>query len=196
VRAAHSQGPEDFQNCEAKEGEVIPPPKAARPERQTALPQDWQPSDEGWDYASRECGLTGDDINSEVTNFRDWCAENRKRSHDWSATWRRFVGNSRQNRRNRPNTLTDASLAAELAIEAEAKERAAGIDTAPQFDPNELVWVSKVNDAPLWKALCTVQGRDISDLGKSGRYFRRSEVEEATAARRTPVEFFSANSIA
>ena len=113
-----------------KEGEIIPPTKrTAKPE---PLPPDWQPSDEDLDFA-RDQRLTDDDIKNEVQRFRDWAAETGKTSHDWSATWRRFVGNSRQHRHNRRKTLGE--VAAELAREAEAIESAmmaAGEDPTDQ----------------------------------------------------------------
>jgi|SRR6266404_3752349 hypothetical protein len=127
ARSTPSPGPKDFQNCEVKDGEVLPPQKATGPgngrtAKATPLPPGWQPTDEDWDYASRECGLTADEIDSEVARFRDWCAEKGTRSFDWSASWRRFVGNSRQHRRNKRRSRGDT--ARELAAEAEAIEAA------------------------------------------------------------------------
>jgi hypothetical protein len=132
ARSALSEAP-DFENLEVRQGEILPPRTAGnRTGKPTPLPDDWQPDDQDWAYAA-EKGLTAEDIQNEAQAFKDWCAERGKTSANWSASWRRFLGHSRQNRRNQRKTL--ASRAAELAHELEIKEaamRAAGIDPRPQ----------------------------------------------------------------
>ncbi len=129
ARAPLSEAP-GFENVEVMEGEILPPrkPHGQANGKPTQLPPDWQPDGEDWTYAADK-GLTADDIEHEAERFRDWTASGGKTSHDWSAAWRRWVGNSRQHPRNRRRTAGER--AAELAREVEAKEaamRAAGID--------------------------------------------------------------------
>jgi hypothetical protein len=175
-------GPAFDSNVEVKTGEILPPENQGgrRPGKPTPLPPEWQPSDEDWAYAAQQ-GLSGDDIEHETQRFRDWVAENSKASADWSATWRRFMGNSRQHKRNQRQTLAErtSERIAEMvkAAEAmEAMERAAG---RPTFNPDEIVWVSKHDEPELWKRLVEINGKEFPDLGRGGRNFRRGEVEQA-----------------
>jgi hypothetical protein len=163
---------------EAKNGELLPPEDKRRQGRPTPLPPDWQPTDEDWIHAAEQ-GLTGGDIEHEAQRFRDWVAETAKKSGDWSATWRRFVGNSRQNKRHRRRTL--AEQAWELAKEAEAREQARQAAGHPAFNPNDPVWVSKSEEPELWAALCELNGGEFPDFGAGGRQFTRWQVEQAKA---------------
>jgi hypothetical protein len=130
ARATLAEAP-GFENFEVKEGEILPPLKSPGQGRgtPTPIPPDWQPDSEGWSHAAEH--LTADEIDIEVQAFRDYYAANGKPIHDRSAAWRRWVGTSRRNPRNR--RPTPASRAAELARELEAKEaalRAAGLDAS------------------------------------------------------------------
>jgi hypothetical protein len=111
-------------NSDVKSGEVLPPEKSPGRGKATALPQDWKPGDEDWAYAAKQ-GLQADDIGQEAQRFRDWTAENGKKSADWSASWRRFLGNSRLSRLHKPNGRGGSGETAwRLAMEAEAVEAA------------------------------------------------------------------------
>jgi len=156
-------------HSEVKDGEILPPENGpGRHQGKPApLPPDWQPSDEDWDYASQQ-GLVAEDIDNETQRFRDWTAENGKVSRDWSASWRRFVGNSRLHKRNWRGTRGDR--AREMAREAEAIEAimvAAGFDRTDQaaYRRFEAEW--KAGDgtdaafaALMAKAAATNQGRE------------------------------------
>jgi hypothetical protein len=49
------------------------------------------------------------------------------------------------------------------------------------YVPMNPVWVSKYDEPELWKALCSLYGREPVDFGAGGRWFREYEINEAQA---------------
>jgi uncharacterized protein YdaU (DUF1376 family) len=68
----------------------VEPPKRAKQERKTRLPEDWKPSEEEFQYALDK-GMTHDQVRREVEKFINHWISNGESKSDWSRTWKNWA---------------------------------------------------------------------------------------------------------
>lgn len=86
-----SKGKDTIEGSGAPQNGHAPPPKPkAVSKRATQLPEQWQPSERGRQYAEAH-GLHEPSLGREVERMRNWATANTITRKDWDAQWRNWV---------------------------------------------------------------------------------------------------------